>query len=98
MKHLYPEADVPIVQISLDYKKSAQQHYETIKTLSPLRHEGILIVGSGCAGLYAAFVLLAAYGWNAVLWVSFAPLALALVALAFTLRKSAPLEVGPGSR
>ena len=49
-------------------------------------------------GSFASGGLLAAYGWNAVLWVSFAPLALALVALAFTLRKSAPLEVGPGSR
>ena len=38
VKHLYPEADVPIVQISLDYKKSAQQHYNTIKNLAPLRH------------------------------------------------------------
>ena len=47
LKHIYPEVDVPIVQISLDYNKSAQQHYETIKTLASLRHEGILIVGSG---------------------------------------------------
>ena len=47
VKHLYPEADVPIVQISLDYKKSSQQHYDTIQSLASLRHEGILIVGSG---------------------------------------------------
>ncbi len=57
-----------------------------------------IVFGLMAVGSFASGGLLAAYGWNAVLWVSFAPLALALVALAFTLRKSAPLEVGPGSR
>ncbi|MDD3686964.1 MAG: 4,5-DOPA dioxygenase extradiol [Bacteroidales bacterium] len=47
IKHLYPEVDVPIVQISLDYNKSVRQHYNTIKSLASLRHEGVLIVGSG---------------------------------------------------
>jgi predicted MFS family arabinose efflux permease len=57
-----------------------------------------IVFGLMAVGSFASGGLLAAYGWNAVLWVSFAPLALALVTLAFTLRKSAPLEVGPGSR
>ena len=47
LKHLYPEADVPIVQMSLDYDQSPQYHYELGKELGQLRNKGILIVGSG---------------------------------------------------
>ncbi len=47
IKHLYPEADVPVVQLSLDYTKPAQYHFELAKELSILRRKGILIVGSG---------------------------------------------------
>ena len=47
IKHLYPEADVPVVQLSLDYYKSPLFHYELAKELSPLRSKGILIIGSG---------------------------------------------------
>jgi 4,5-DOPA dioxygenase extradiol len=47
VKHLYPEADVPVVQLSLDYNKASKTHYELAKELSPLRKRGILIVGSG---------------------------------------------------
>lgn len=47
IKHIYPRADVPIIQLSLDYSKNAQYHYELAKELSSLRDKGILIVGSG---------------------------------------------------
>lgn len=47
IKHLYPNADVPVIQLSLDYFKTPQQHYEIAKELSALRKKGILIVGSG---------------------------------------------------
>jgi 4,5-DOPA dioxygenase extradiol len=47
VKHLYPNADVPIVQMSLDYSQSPQYHYNLGKELSSLRYKGILIVGSG---------------------------------------------------
>lgn len=47
MKHLYPEADVPVIQMSLDYYKSPQYHYDLAKELSFLRKKGVLIIGSG---------------------------------------------------
>ena len=47
IKHMYPEADVPVIQLSLDYLKSARYHYELVKELAPLRKKGVLIVGSG---------------------------------------------------
>ena len=47
IKHLYPDADVPVVQLSLDYTKPPQYHYELAKELEALRHKGVLIVGSG---------------------------------------------------
>lgn len=47
MKHLYPDADVPVVQLSLDSYKSPGYHYELAKELAPLRKEGVLIIGSG---------------------------------------------------
>jgi len=46
-KHLYPNADVPIVQMSIDYTKPAQYHYNLGRELASLRHKGILIIGSG---------------------------------------------------
>jgi 4,5-DOPA dioxygenase extradiol len=46
-KHMYPNADVPIVQMSLDYHKTPQYHYELAKQLAALRHKGVLILGSG---------------------------------------------------
>jgi 4,5-DOPA dioxygenase extradiol len=47
IKHLYPDADVPVVQLSLDYYQQPQHHYDLAKELSSLREKGILIVGSG---------------------------------------------------
>lgn len=47
IKHLYPKADVPVIQMSIDYTKPAQYHFELAKELSTLRKKGILIVGSG---------------------------------------------------
>ncbi|HWS00760.1 MAG TPA: 4,5-DOPA dioxygenase extradiol, partial [Prolixibacteraceae bacterium] len=47
VKHLYPAADVPVIQMSLDYYQSPQAHYDLAKELSSLRKKGILSVGSG---------------------------------------------------
>lgn len=44
---MYPEADVPIVQLSLDRGRSLAEHYELAKALAPLRERGVLIAGSG---------------------------------------------------
>lgn len=47
VKHLYPKADIPVIQMSIDYTKPAQYHYELAKELSALRKKGVLIIGSG---------------------------------------------------
>jgi len=47
IKHLYPNADIPVVQLSIDYTKPAQIHFELAQKLNSLRHKGILIIGSG---------------------------------------------------
>jgi 4,5-DOPA dioxygenase extradiol len=47
LRRMYPRADVPIVQLSLDYTKTPQEHYALAKQLALLRRRGILIVGSG---------------------------------------------------
>ena len=47
LKHIYPNADVPVVQMSLDYSLTPQDHYELGKQLTALRRKGILICGSG---------------------------------------------------
>lgn len=47
LKHLYPKANVPIIQLSIDYTKPASYHYELAKQLTILRNKGVLIVGSG---------------------------------------------------
>lgn len=45
--HMYPHADIPTFQISLDVKKTMQQHLEVGKKLRTLREQGVLILGSG---------------------------------------------------
>ena len=46
-RRMYPEADVLVVQLSLDREKSHRDHYELAKQLAPLGGEGVLIIGSG---------------------------------------------------
>ncbi|WP_372948756.1 4,5-DOPA dioxygenase extradiol [Mariniphaga sp.] len=47
VKHMYPDADVPVIQMSLDYSKPPVWHYELAKELANLREKGVLIIGSG---------------------------------------------------
>jgi len=47
VKHLYPKADIPVIEMSLDYYQSPQYHYDMAKELSSLRKKGVLIIGSG---------------------------------------------------
>ncbi|MFZ5940391.1 MAG: 4,5-DOPA dioxygenase extradiol [Bacteroidota bacterium] len=47
IRRIYPEADVPVVQLSLDYNKTPRYHYELAKELAYLRTRGVLVIGSG---------------------------------------------------
>lgn len=47
VKHLYPDAEVPVIQMSIDYTQPASYHYELAQELASLRHKGVLIIGSG---------------------------------------------------
>lgn len=44
---MYPNADVPVVQLSLDATRTGPKHLDLAKKLSPLREEGVLVLGSG---------------------------------------------------
>ncbi|MEM6520210.1 MAG: class III extradiol ring-cleavage dioxygenase [Cyanobacteria bacterium P01_C01_bin.70] len=45
----YPTAEIPVVQLSVQYRQSPQRHWQIGQALEPLRHEGVLIIGSGSA-------------------------------------------------
>ena len=45
--HMFPEADVPVLQLSLDYNRNPAEHYELAKELAFLRERGVLVIGSG---------------------------------------------------
>jgi 4,5-DOPA dioxygenase extradiol len=47
VKHLYPKADIPVLQLSIDYTKDPAYHYALGKELQALRNKGVLIIGSG---------------------------------------------------
>jgi 4,5-DOPA dioxygenase extradiol len=47
VRHMYPEADVPMLELSLDAEASPEEHNEVGRRLGPLRDRGVLVVGSG---------------------------------------------------
>lgn len=47
VRHMYPEANIPVLQLSIDYSKGPQYHYDLAKELFELRKKGVLIIGSG---------------------------------------------------
>ena len=65
LRRLFPHADVPVVQLSLDRGKPPAEHYETGRKLRPLRDEGVLMLGSGNVvhNLGAAVWKDAAFDW-----------------------------------
>jgi 4,5-DOPA dioxygenase extradiol len=47
LRYLYPQADIPVIQLSIDASLSGPQHYALAQRLAPLRDEGVLVLGSG---------------------------------------------------
>ena len=47
VRHMYPDAKIPVLQLSIDYSKGPQYHYDLAKDLYSLRKKGVLILGSG---------------------------------------------------
>ena len=57
--HVFPKADIPVVQLSINEAEPAEYHYELARHLAPLRDEGVLVTGSG-----NIVHNLHAYGWG----------------------------------
>jgi 4,5-DOPA dioxygenase extradiol len=47
LKPMFPEADIPVIQLSMDYNRGPEEHYALAQQLKPLRERGVLIIGSG---------------------------------------------------
>lgn len=47
LRHVYPNADIPVVQMSLDATQPLSYHYQLAKHLAPFRDEGLLVIGTG---------------------------------------------------
>lgn len=47
IRHMYPKADIPVLQLSIDYDRPGQYHYDLGRQLAGLRRKGFLIIGSG---------------------------------------------------
>lgn len=47
LKPMFPKADIPVIQLSMDYSRAPAEHYALGQQLQPLRERGVLIVGSG---------------------------------------------------
>lgn len=59
LRHIYPQAQIPVVQLSLDTRKNPEEHYQLAQRLKKLRKEGVLIIGTG-----NIVHNLAAYSWK----------------------------------
>lgn len=68
IRHLFPKADVPVFQLSMDEDKPADSHYSLGQELAPLRDEGVLVIASGNIvhnlGLMAAEAEARPYDWT----------------------------------
>lgn len=47
VRHMYPDARIPVLQLSMDYTQGPQYHYDLARELNELRHKGVLVIGSG---------------------------------------------------
>jgi 4,5-DOPA dioxygenase extradiol len=47
VRHMYPDANIPVLQLSIDYNRPPQYHYDLARELAALRRRGVLIIGSG---------------------------------------------------
>ena len=47
IRRMYPNAEIPVIQMSLDYTKSPKEHYDLAKELTQFRDKGVLVIGSG---------------------------------------------------